>query len=440
VVKNGRRFLYDARKSGHGDSACASCHVFGDFDSLAWDLGDPFGSVATNFNPFRVGGGGTKTFHPLKGPMTTQSLRGMADAGPMHWRGDRTGGNDAPSFQPDSGTFDEDAAFKKFNVAFPGLLGRSAEIPAADMQAFTDFILQIVYPPNPIRNLDNSFTPDQQAGRDFFFDNKSGFVGMTCEQCHTVDRNGNAEFGVTRPGFFGSSGEYTLEAAPQVLKVPHLRNEYQKIGMFGVAFLQTLGGVGTHDSMGDQVRGFGFLHDGSVDNRFSFNLANTFDATAENPGGFPVVDGDRRTPEADRQRRQVEAYVLAFDSNLAPIVGQQTTLGSSNAAVAGPRLDLLRARADAGECDLVVKGVVAGFELGFLYLRLSGGMYLGSGPQLLPISETGLRALAQQTPLTFTCAPPGSGQRIALDRDEDGFRDGAELLAGTDPADPASHP
>ena len=27
--------------------------------------------------------------------MTTQSLRGMANHGPMHWRGDRTGGTDA---------------------------------------------------------------------------------------------------------------------------------------------------------------------------------------------------------------------------------------------------------------------------------------------------------------------------------------------------------
>src|SRR6185369_8019048 len=34
----GRRFLYDASlSSSHGDSSCASCHVFGDFDSLAWD-------------------------------------------------------------------------------------------------------------------------------------------------------------------------------------------------------------------------------------------------------------------------------------------------------------------------------------------------------------------------------------------------------------------
>ncbi len=27
--------------SSNGDSSCASCHVFGDFDSLAWDLGNP---------------------------------------------------------------------------------------------------------------------------------------------------------------------------------------------------------------------------------------------------------------------------------------------------------------------------------------------------------------------------------------------------------------
>ena len=42
----GRRFLYDATlTSSHGDSSCASCHIFGDFDSLAWDLGNPDGDV-----------------------------------------------------------------------------------------------------------------------------------------------------------------------------------------------------------------------------------------------------------------------------------------------------------------------------------------------------------------------------------------------------------
>src|SRR5215218_953749 len=179
-VVAGRPILYDTTlSSSHGDSSCGSCHVFGDFDSLAWDLGNPDGAVQPIPGPFEVppsAVGLLDSHHPMKGPMTTQSLRGMANHGPMHWRGDRTGGNDAPSAQPNGGTFDEEAAFGKFNPAFKGLLGRSDVIPAADMQAFTDFVLQITYPPNPIRHLDNALTPDQAAGRNFFMNNISDFT------------------------------------------------------------------------------------------------------------------------------------------------------------------------------------------------------------------------------------------------------------------------
>src|SRR5439155_24753320 len=96
AARTGRVFLCDARRSAHGESACASCHIFGDFDGLAWDLGDPFGTVVSNPTPFRVPPpGGNPSFHPMKGPMTTQSLRGLADpAGRMHCRVGRTGGGD----------------------------------------------------------------------------------------------------------------------------------------------------------------------------------------------------------------------------------------------------------------------------------------------------------------------------------------------------------
>ncbi|NJN64742.1 MAG: hypothetical protein HC882_07600 [Acidobacteria bacterium] len=89
--------------------------------------------------------------------------------------------------------FDEQAAFNAFNVAFPGLVGRDQELSAAQMQAFTDFALQLTYPPNPIRNLDNSLTAQQQIGRDFFFNNESfvntanDFGVFTCESCHRID-------------------------------------------------------------------------------------------------------------------------------------------------------------------------------------------------------------------------------------------------------------
>src|SRR5262249_27391182 len=133
-VVNGRPFLYDAAfTSSNGEAACASCHIFADFHSLAWDLGNPDDSVLNNPNPFRVGPFIDPDFHPMKGPMTTQSLRGMANAGPMHWRGDRTGGND-----PGGNALDSSQAFMKFNVAFAGLLGRSGPLTTTEMQTFTD--------------------------------------------------------------------------------------------------------------------------------------------------------------------------------------------------------------------------------------------------------------------------------------------------------------
>src|SRR2546422_7156952 len=37
-VVSGRPFLYDAyNTSSNGEASCAACHIFGDFDSLAWD-------------------------------------------------------------------------------------------------------------------------------------------------------------------------------------------------------------------------------------------------------------------------------------------------------------------------------------------------------------------------------------------------------------------
>src|SRR4029077_15267688 len=133
--KHVRPVLYDSvLTSSNGEASCSSFHVFGDFDSLAWDLGNPDDVVQHDPNPFRVTDPINMSFpdfHPLKGPMTTQSLRGMANDGPMHWRGDRTAGND-----PGGDPLDEDGAFKKFIIAFDGLLGRGAPISDADMQRF----------------------------------------------------------------------------------------------------------------------------------------------------------------------------------------------------------------------------------------------------------------------------------------------------------------
>ncbi len=434
-IVNGRRFLYDASlSSSHGDSACATCHAFGDFDSLAWDLGNPDDTVGINPGPFIGDTIINPNFHPLKGPMTTQSLRGMANHGPMHWRGDRTGGNDEPSAQPDSGAFNEEAAFKKFQVGFVGLLGRNAFIPEADMQAFTDFILQVKYPPNPIRALDNSLTPAQEAGRDFFVNVPSNIIfHITCEACHVINPNANP--GSAAPGFFGSDGRSSFPFAAQILKVPHLRNMYQKVGMFGQKPLPITIPINRDTTfMGDQVRGFGFIHDGSVDTMFRFVSALAFSQGPDNVTGPPP------TPEGNVIRRNMEDFMFVFDSNLAPIVGQQVTLTRTNTAVANPRIQLLIARADAGECDLVAKASVGQREAGFFYT--GGGKFASDRRRLKDIPEAVLRQLASESgaELTYTCAPPGSGERVGIDRDEDGFLDGDERDSGSNPANPASTP
>jgi YVTN family beta-propeller protein len=420
-VVNGRRFLYDAAlTSSHGDSACASCHVGGDLDGLAWDLGNPNSSQLNNPGPFTllpstVGSDETVHYRPLKGPMTTQSLRGLANHGPMHWRGDRTGGNDAAFAQPDSGTFDEVAAFKKFNPAFQDLLGRSAQLTDDQMQAMTDFVLQISYPPNPIRNLDNSLTPAQQAGHDFYFNQVSDKL-FACNGCHILDPKGNLQFGVAKPGFFGTEGKSAFEFETQIFKIPHFRNLYQKVGMFGMAPTPKLLGDnpdGSTNFMGDQVRGFGFLHDGSNDTILRFLTSSLFRASAPgsqgpgdpgNPAGFP--DGAIGTA----LRRNVEQFLLAYDSNLAPIVGQQVTLTRFNAASATPRIQLLLSRADAGECDVVATRRSS--RRGYLY---AGGAIFVRPNGHDRIAESVLRdkVLRDGVETTYLCAPLGSGARLA---------------------------
>jgi hypothetical protein len=413
VVRDGRPILYDATfASSNGEASCSSCHVFGDFDSLAWDLGNPSGTVVNNPLPFRIPPVGIpKDFHPLKGPMTTQSLRGMANHGSMHWRGDRTGGND-----PDSNAFDEVRAFEKFNPAFMSLLGRTSEIPDADMEAFTNFVLNVTYPPNPNRALDNSLSAAEQAGHDLFTGNTVTDQVFPCHGCHTLDRTVNATpDGSFSPntGFFGSDGFGTFEGESQMFKVAHLRNAYQKVGMFGLA-----PGANT----GPEVRGFGVLHDGSVDTIFDFLSAGVFSLT-------------------NQQQTQLQRWVLAFDTNLFPIVGQQVTLSSTvNNLGANNRITLMLTRAAAGDCDVVIKTVINGEQRGGV--RLSDGTFQLDRETDPTMTDTALRASAilPGQAVTYTAVPPGSGRRIGIDRDEDGFFDRDEIDQGTDPADPSSFP
>ena len=287
-VVNGRRFFYGGFTSGHGDQSCASCHLFGDMDNLVWDLGDPTGDMAPvppgMLDPL------LQPMHPMKGPMATQSLRGLLNTGVLHWRGDR-------------------ADFLAFRGATASLLGRSTPIADSEMVAMSQFVLPLAYPPNPNENLDRTFrdapagTPSAERGR-VFFANTPVDGGRTCSFCHNLPNGTNGQL----------IDKFALQEA-QDMKVPQLRNLYQKSG-----FTDAPGVV--------NKRGFGYTHNGSVDNLFDFLHFPGFSFAAGATG--------------DAQRRDVEAYLLAFDTGMAPAVGAQVTFdGTAADAARAARMDTL---------------------------------------------------------------------------------------------------
>lgn len=433
-VVQGRPLLYDATQlSANGEASCASCHIFGDMDDLAWDLGNPDDPVTHNPISKNLAGDleialgkvlfGVKSpingtddvddFHPMKGPMTTQTLRGLRNSGAMHWRGDRATGHFG------SDPLDSNLSFNNFIVAFEGLVGRDGLPTAADMQKFTTFQLQVLPPPNPIRKLDNSLNAAQQRGRNFYTGSRPsdgieipilgglipGETAFNCEGCHRL---------APASGFFGTGGSASFEGITQIVKIPQLRNMYAKVGMFGAPKVNFFGAADTGNT-GDQIRGFGFVNDGSVDTLFRFFTAVVFNPTLNS--GFPILN-------PDATRRDVVEFMMAFDSDLAPIVGQQVTLASGNATAVNPRIDLLIQRAKTSftskelggatrECDLVAKVAIGGALKGYLLDASAGDFVAADGTRR---TDASLRALAATTgqEVTYTAVPPGSGRRIGL--------------------------
>jgi len=391
AVKAGRQFLYDAAfTSRFGDLSCATCHVFGDTDGLAWNLGDPGGPTIDY--PVKIRNVGLleprQMLHPLKGPMVTQSLRGLAGTAPFHWRGDRFGVPAAPG--------EDVASFKDFNPAFVDLLGRSEPIPEAAMEAFARFVLTIRYPPNPYQRLDRLMNGEEKAGFEFFtgpFLSASGVEN--CVGCHSlpIGTNRLINFEHTQVG--------------RDMKTAHLRNVYDKVGRFNVA--------------GPQVSGFGLIHDGTFDTVAKFLRMEGF-----------IFPG-KTEAEKDVIRRQLHHYIMAFDTGMAPAVGRQLTVAGEPRAEDRQLLHLLEIRSAAGECDLTARVWEGKAQRGWLYRDYA---YHGDRRGQTPLELEALlgRYRPSGEPVTFTCVPPGDGQRSALDREMNGILDGDETTAGAERA------
>ena len=366
-VRAGRRFLYDGAFSAHGDVSCASCHDSGHRDGLAWDLGDPQGAMVTI-----PSGLGTFNFHPMKGPMTTQSLRGIIGTEPLHWRGDRT-------------------QLSQFNPAFVGLLGGTRQLSSQEMTQFTAFVRSLTYPSNPNQNLDRTLPnpatgPNPTRGDQVYHNFTSDQGVFSCNNCHT----GPPGVGTNNLIIPANALQET-----QAFKVPQLRGMYQKNGL-------------NSTTTGEVTSGFGFLHDGSDDTLFDFLRAAVFTLN-------------------DTQRRDLEAFVLAFDSGTAPAVGLQVTLNADNRndQTTLNRVSLLTAQVAEGNCDLIVKGFYQNRPRGFRYIGNNQFQTDRQGEANLSLTQL-LSGIAQGQELTFSGVVPGTGIRLGVDNDSDGILDGDE--------------
>ena len=433
VIKVGRKHLYDTRKnSGLGHVACGSCHVDGRMDKLAWDLGDPAGEMfslegqnAGMGIPILVPGFGP--VHPMKGPMTTQTLQDIIGKEALHWRGDRNGLED-------------------FNPAFVRLQGAPVMLTAAEMQQFEDFLATLTFPPNPFRNLDNTlptnlplpgrfstgrFSPAGQPlpngnavnGLAIFRPPRLLDLGLVaCSTCHTLPTGLGADklWDDTQSQYVpfpvGPNGEHhtalvTTDGSTNVVfKVAQLRNLYEKEGMELTQQASTAG--------------FGFSHHGAVDSLARFLSNPVFllmnDQEVADMVAFLLAFSGSDLPHGDASNMLEPPGPDSKDSHAA--VGRQITLSSAwMSSEQSARVDAFLALADSGKVGLVVKGRQGGAARGYTYV---GGGDFQSDRASQRVSAAMLRTLASPgNELTWTVVPKGTERRIGVDQDEDGVLD-----------------
>lgn len=444
AIKTGRKQLYDTHlTSGLGQIACASCHIDGKSDRLSWDLGNPAGEMTTfgqncgySITRFQ---GACSDFHPMKGPMFTQTLQDIIGKEPLHWRGDKTG-------------------LEQFAGAFTGLQGDDVLPSATDLQAFEDFLATIYFPPNPFRNFDNTLPtsvalPGQEALGRFGQPGLNGLApgapipagnaqaivntyltrgehistgsgGNTCVVCHafTTGQGGDVSASGTT-GFApiptGLNGEHHLMSTgiavgpgsgPVTFKVPNLRGLHKKVG-FTLKATPSRAGFGFFNDGGATLPGFLAFFPPMVDDQEISNFVALLLAYSGSDLPASVTLNDPLRPPGVRSQ----------DTHAA--VGKQVTFNgaNNNDAALIARLGQMTTEADAGKVGLVAKAIRSGAQRGWAYL---GGGIFQSDRAGVTVPTNTLRSGAQPgSEVTFTVVPYGTQVRIGIDRDGDGILD-----------------
>jgi YVTN family beta-propeller protein len=301
VIRSGRGYLFDATLSGNGTVSCASCHVDGDRDGLAWDLGDPGGTLFNN--------GTAQTVHPMKGPLLTQTLRGLAGETMFHWRADRPG-------------------LESFNGTFEHLLG-GTQLDEDDLAVFVGYLESIRFGPNRpsgaavAQSVGTSARDGERIFRTRLNIGREGRNTFRCVDCHT------------RPNGAGTTGFTGLFGQPA--KAAQLRGLRQRIPVA---------------SDGTRVSGFGFGADGSKASLHEF-----------------LADSHRFPKLSEQDRTALQNFLFAFPTETASIVGFSRTVHVANRNDTSLQADVavMTEQARRGRCCVSLTGILRGERIDFVY-------------------------------------------------------------------------
>ncbi|MEQ9495565.1 MAG: cytochrome c peroxidase [Deltaproteobacteria bacterium] len=373
-IRIGRILFFDGSFSEHNNASCATCHVEGGVDFVAWNLSEPLLDE--------------------KGPMTTQSLFAVNRTGTPYWRGAQLNG------------------LLDFNQAFVDLLGGTSMTPAqfADFEAF---VHSLEPPPNPYENVlrvvdDTIQIPDELSAFGPIPTGSAlagqGLFNVGCANCHTMPVGGRDDSMSTGVGF----GEFQQN------------RHFMKVGT-----LLSLPERGLQPPVqvkfpNNQIRDFprlgvGLAHAGNPDNIFDFLLLFI------GAGLQPTVD--------------VANFLFQFDNGLAPSTRIPLKLDGSTASWIPSLIQAYQEpQAVAGHSELAVFGEttiggtrrVAGWVLDTSVIP---PQYVRDDGVAQPLSFFVSQAVAGDW-FVFSGVPVGTARTFAVDFDNDDLLNALEVTGG----------
>ena len=364
-IAEGRRLFYSAKHSIENNQSCASCHVEGRTDFLAWNLED--------------------APRDSKGPLLTQSMSGIEKLAPFHWRGERS-------------------SLADFNSAFEGLLG-GKRLTRAEFADFEAFVMSLTNPANPYltreRELDDSKVPftvgvgaQATTGQDVYF-NVPISSGPFCNTCHTLPTGTNSDI---------FSGEPT-EVIP--------RRVFNKVAPFNEIYRRLMATVPIETFVEPGNPGAGTI----MDSRGYLGVAATHSGLIENfttriDDFFNGITVDHLT-----------SFVMQVDQGVAPAIHQAFLLDAGTLATVQADLEnYLLPAAMARQCDVVVVGRS---EPGAVQARWAwdraSNTFLPDHATLTPRTLADFINGAGAESHVFYGMPVGMAARTVLDRDLDGI-------------------